>query len=219
MQRYNRNHKFNFVLLVTVFFLLGTFLIVDKKIFEEAIVQSKFVVNNRINLVIYNAVKNITKKNNLTTDNFCNINLVEGRISSLSANTILINEFCSKLAVSIPDEFSKQGASQVKIPIGAVLSSLFGITFFNTLGPCLKIKMVPVGDALIDYETKFISAGINQTNFQVWLDVKFHSQIVNPFQRKQMIFRKKIPLINTIINGAVPNAYIDSKSLFEQKKE
>ncbi len=171
---------------------------------ESAIIESKFIINNQINLAIHHAVSQLTTKNCLTSDNFCNINVEDGKIISLSANTILINEFCSQLAISIPNEFLNLGTNSIKIPIGAIISSLCGINFFNFMGPSITIKMMPNGNALIDYESKFISAGINQTNFQIWLDVKFFCQVVNPIIRKQITFRKKIPLINTIINGDVP---------------
>ena len=112
-----------------------------------------------------------------------------------------------------PAEFLKSGASQIDCSIGSLFSSITGINFFNTAGPKFKINVVPIGNALVDYETKFISAGINQTNFQVWLDIKFNSQVINPLNQKKFVFKKKIPLINTIINGTVPNTYIGTKNL------
>ena len=211
-------YKKKFPILKLIFFavialLIYSLFITDKFLLESAIIESKFIINNQINLAIHNAVSNLTKKNHLTTDNFCNINVEDGKIVSLSANTILINEFCSNLAVSIPTEFINLGANYIKIPFGTIISSFCGINFFNFMGPIITIKMLPVGNALIDYESKFIGAGINQTNFQIWLDVKFYCQVINPLIRKQITFKKKIPLVNTIINGNVPTV-MGSKNFF-----
>ena len=208
---YRREHSFGFFLLILIVFCIIFLCIADKKIFEHAILQSKFVINNMINSALANAVDKIIEQENLTCTDFCNVILENGKINSMVANTILINKFCNKLAVSVHNEFLKLGPGEIKIPFGSIFSSLSGINLFNTLGPNFKIKVIPVGNALVDYETKFISAGINQTNFQIWLNVRFNSYVVNLLQKKSIVFQKKIPLVNTIINGTVPNAYIDGK--------
>ena len=211
-----RNHH---LFLVAMIIFCAIFLyLADKKIFECAIAQSQFVINNMINSALENAVSKIVEADNLTSTDFCNVNSDNGKINSMAANTILINKFCNKLAVSMHDEFLKLGSGVIKIPFGAIFSTLSGINLFNTVGPNFKIKIMPIGNALVDYQTKFTSAGINQTNFQIWLNVKFNSCIVNLFEKKYITFQKKIPLVNTIINGAVPNAYIDGKS-FSNLKE
>lgn len=198
-----------FLFLISVIILL---LAVNQKIFNKIIVQSRFVINNKINLAINNSVYNLTKKNNLTTNDFYSIILNEGQINFLSANTILINKFCSQLAVRIPNEFLKSGANQIDFCIGALFSSLTGLNFFNTMGPKFKINIIPIGDTLVDYETKFLSAGVNQTNFQVWLNIRFNSQVINPLNKKKFVFKKKLSLINIIINGAVPDTYVKPKA-------
>lgn len=214
---YCKRTKKNFLIPLIIFCIIFLFIafVADKKIFDNAIIQSKFVINNMINCAITAAVDEAIKKNNIESSDFCSVNSNNNQINSVVTNTVLINKFCNELAVCIPQEFLKLGYGQIKIPLGAIFSSVSGFNLFNTLGPCVKIRIVPAGNALIDYETKFISAGINQTNFQIWLNVRFNSQIVNPLQKKEIVFQKKVPLVNTIINGSVPNAYIDGKNLLK----
>ena len=188
--------------------------ILNKKILDEILMQSESVITNKINLALNHAVTNFIKANNLTTKKFFYMTVHDGQINFFSANNILIDELCCKLAIYIPKEFlNDEKNSQISFGLGTLITSILGINFFNFSGPKIKIRVYPIGNALVDYETRFKSAGINQTNFQVWLKVKFNSQIISPFNKKKFVFAKRIFLVNTIINGQVPQAYINSKNL------
>jgi len=208
-KKHNCFLKINLYLVLIFIFLASIiFINLDKKIFENAVIQAEFDINNQINFAINNAVDNLTKKNNLAAKDFYNISLDDtGKINFLSANTVLINKFCSELAVLIPKEFAKPEANIIKISFGSIISSLTGTFLFNSIGPNIKLRIIPIGNAFVDFESKFMSAGVNQTNFAIWLNIKFNSKIINPVQHKDIIFNKKLALVNTVINGSVPNAF------------
>ena len=218
-KKFRNRKKFCFgklIFVIAMLFVVFVFLLLNKKIFDEILVQSEPTIKNKINLAIDSAVSNFVKKNRLTTSDFYNINLDGGQINFFSVNNILINKFCCKLAVYIPNEFLKNSKSnEINFCLGTFLTSSLGINFLNLTWPNIKIKILPVGSALIDYETKFLNAGINQTNFQVWLKVKFNSQIINPLNKEKFVFTKKIFLVNTLINGRIPDAYINGKNFLK----
>ena len=218
-KKFRNRKKFCFgklIFVIAMLFVVFIFLLLNKKIFDEILIQLEPTINNKINLAIDSAVSDFVKKNRLTTSDFYNINFDGGQINFFSVNNILINKFCCKLAVYIPDKFLKDSKSnEINFCLGTFITSSLGINFLNLTWPNIKIKILPIGSTLIDYETKLINAGINQTNFQVWLKIKFNSQIINPLNRKKFVFTKKIFLVNTLINGRVPDAYINGKNFLK----
>jgi len=83
-----------------------------------------------------------------------------------------------------------------------------GIPIFAGLGPDIAIKVIPSGEARVEYETSFSSAGINQINFQVWLVVESTMHIVIPLQEEVITVSRRVPLVNTIFAGVVPDGMI-----------
>ena len=68
---------------------------------------------------------------------------------------------------------------------------------------------MPAGDTTVDYETEFTSAGINQTNYKIWLTVNITISLVNPIYDRNISMNRKIMLADTIIKGDLPSNYID----------
>ena len=205
-----------FIFVINLIFMILILLLLNKKIFDEILIQIEPTMNNKINLAIDSAISNFVKENHLTTSDFYNINFDGEEINFFSVNNILINKFCCDLAVYIPDKFLKDSESnKINFCIGTFITSSLGINFLNLTWPNMTIQILPVGSTLVDYETKFINAGINQTNFQVWLKIKFNSRIINPLNKKKFVFTKKIFLVNTLINGRIPNAYINGKNFLK----
>jgi len=66
----------------------------------------------------------------------------------------------------------------------------------------------PIGDATADYETSMTQAGVNQVNFQVWINVHTTVSIVNPLWSKDLEITRKLTLVNTVFNGEIPKTYI-----------
>ena len=65
-----------------------------------------------------------------------------------------------------------------------------------------------MGAATVAYETSFSSAGINQINFKIWIDVSMEIKIVSPLWQQTMTVARKIMLVDTVISGTVPERYM-----------
>ena len=93
--------------------------------------------------------------------------------------------------------------NNVSVPYGAAS----GISFMATKGPKIVFEIMPDGNSEVDYETEFVSAGINQTNYKIWLTVEISVSLINPIYEKNMIMTRKIMLADMVINGEVPDYY------------
>ena len=79
---------------------------------------------------------------------------------------------------------------------------------FSNTGPSIPFYLKPMGLASVDYETSFTAEGINQINFKIWINVAMDIKIVNPLRSETMSVSRKIMLVDTIINGTVPERYM-----------
>ena len=94
---------------------------------------------------------------------------------------------------------------KVYIPLGSAL----GIDYFANTGPEIGFYIKQMGKADVDYETEFLTAGINQVNFRVYISVKLDIKTVNPLGSGTVETTRKIVLIDTAKAGKVPNNYIN----------
>ena len=155
----------------------------------------------QINDVINQSLIRIINDHGLTSENFYALSLDNtGSLNSLSVNTILVNQVASELAVDISVQLSDDGPMSIAVPMGLFT----GIPIFAGLGPNLNVNVIPTGEAIVEYETSFTSAGINQINFQVWLLVETNMRIVIPLQEEDIPVSRRVPLVNTVFAGEVP---------------
>ena len=163
--------------------------------------RSVTLINEVINTSLASTIENFA----LVSEDFYNTTLDDtGRLNSLSVNTILVNQVASILAVDISRELSEDGPMFVDVPLGLFT----GIPIFAGLGPNLTIQVIPTGEAVVEYETSFTSAGINQINFQVWLLVETNMRIVIPLQEANIPVTRRVPLVNTVFAGEVPEGML-----------
>ena len=126
---------------------------------------------------------------------------------TIYADTMLINELCSAVSENINDEADELSHIKIEVPIGAAL----GIDIFSNAGPKAVFSLRQMGESRVDYETSFVSVGINQTNFKVWLDVTTEIQMVNPLNSQTLETNRKVMIIDSVIKGAVPDKYFEIK--------
>lgn len=127
----------------------------------------------------------------------------ENDITMISTDTAIINTLCSDISDYVTESLSTMENSKVEVPYGATT----GVGVLANIGPPIVFEIKPVGNAEVDYDTEFNSAGINQTNYKIWLTVNITVSLVNPIYDKEMLMTRKLMLVDTVINGKVPNYY------------
>jgi sporulation protein YunB len=159
------------------------------------------VMNEVINESLADIVANLA----LTSEDFYNMSLDDtGRLTSLSVDTILVNQLAAQLAVDISSVLSYDRPMQIGVPIGLFT----GVPIFAGIGPNFSLNIVPAGEARVEYDTSFTSAGINQINFQVWLYVEANMRIVIPLQEAIVPVSRRVALVNTVFAGEVPEGML-----------
>ena len=189
----------------TVSVMAAAFIIATEKYIMPAaadicLIQAKETANNIIN----SAVDEVLKEKSEGGRNILSLETENGT-TMIMADTISINLICAEISSSITEKIANMENNIVKVPYGAAS----GIGIFANSGPDLEFEIMPAGDTTVDYETEFTSAGINQTNYKLWLTVKITIRLVTPIYVRNISMNRKIMLADTIIKGDLPSNYID----------
>ena len=191
---------FLFKTAAAVFVLINIFLAAERKIMPAVIEISMVEAKQIAAGVIDRCVSGSIEGRELNTGDFFSDNG-----ESFSANTVLINELCADVSESINNEMAEMEKRKVYIPLGSAL----GIDYFANTGPEIGFYIKQMGKADVEYETEFLTAGINQVNFRVYISVKLDIKTVNPLGSGTVETTRKIVLIDTVKAGKVPNNYIN----------
>jgi len=192
----NRN-IFLSIFLILFFFVFFT-IIMEERLFppflEISHMQCKAIANDIIDEAV---MKNIQSMDHTS--------LISQEEDNYTADTAMINHFCAMLSSDLTSELNKLPPDNIQIPLGAVTN----LSFLANAGPEIPFSLVPMGSVKVDYETEFISAGINQINYKIWLNISMEMKIVNPLYHETLCMERKIMLADLIFSGKVPEHYFE----------
>ncbi len=195
--------KLKILILLFIFTYLSVIIIssVERNIMptliEMSIVKAKMSADSAIDEAVSDCIDSL----NLNASDFFE---ESDDTRFVTADTVLINRLCADINSRLDDILFAYGEKEISIPIGAAT----GVDLFATTGPEIKFKVVHMEDTSVDYETSFSEAGINQTNFKVWLTVNINMRLVNPLKSATITSTRKIMLMDTVIGGKVPENYL-----------
>lgn len=170
----------------------------------EAVTEVK--MKKKINLFINNTLKEINIDNKL-------INLVKNNkdeIVLINYETIkmkkIITEVTELLNTKIDKLCSIEGCIIDEIPFGLV----FKTSFLNNLGPKIKVHYQFIDNVLVNIETEVKPYGLNNAYVEVRLCIEIKVKIYLPFLSKELIILSEVPISMNIVQGNVPEGYINS---------
>ena len=127
----------------------------------------------------------------------------DGSVSSMQSNLALCNRICADILSSISEAVSEERLKCVSVPLG----TLSGLAFLSGYGPTCDVRLVPANALRGCLESSFEEEGINQTRHRIWVSVKLKITFLLPNYEKERDLTVKIPLIETVLLGNVPDAY------------
>lgn len=133
----------------------------------------------------------------------------KGNIGVIKSDVVIINEIASDIAVAIQEELSKFRTEQIYIPAGSFLGS----NLLAGFGPNIKIKIIPAGNIKTDIKTEFVSSGINQTMYRIYLELQCEVKILTPFKTMDTVITNQVLLVETVIIGEIPSTYYNLEGL------
>lgn len=190
---------FNKLLLVAVIFicLLGIFMY---RLIPVFIVQltchANTIVTDRVNKTIYRVLEDTDRYERISENS-------AGRASYMTADMARINRIKAKAVVEVQDELNNIASDAVYIPLMSVLK----MPLFSGTGIKIPIQVVPMTTVDADYSEKFYSAGINQSIYELNMNIIVNVSYCGFAFNKTDTINTEIPIIKTVINGDTPEYY------------
>jgi len=204
-------HKRAVVWGVIIGALLSIFLFFNFHVNPIIIEVSEASIRSLASKSVNSAVQSVINNTNVY-DELIQINTdSDGNITTFQVKSILINRLGKEIGKAALQNLETVGSSGVGIPLG----TLTGVPVLVGLGPELNFKVHPIGTFSSTFSSEFISAGINQTNHRIYLNITGSVNIVMPTASKNVTTNTQILLCESIIVGKVPDTYLNSSSLDE----
>lgn len=202
-----KSHKYLLFILViiVVFVLFNTVLIFfDRRVMPSVIKIAEIMANsqtldiiNEESIKILNDDFNYDEMVKIQKDN-------EGNIILIQADTAKLNSIAAKLSTNCNSAFRDMNKATIKVPLGWMSDR----SIFYNLGPTIKVNIEPVGNISTSYESKFESAGINQTRHKIYLNISAKVRLKLPMNNDDIDVTTQIPVSDTIVVGKIPNTTI-----------
>ena len=129
----------------------------------------------------------------------------QGKITLVSANTVLMNNLAASTAIAAQDKILNIGEQGISIPLGTVL----GGQMLTGRGPAVEVRVEPVGSVTTDFKTEFEAAGINQTRQKIFIVLNATVRILVGNTAQTVEISTQVLISETIIIGDVPQSYVD----------
>ena len=176
-------------------------------------------VTNTVNRIVTQAVNETIDSGEIRYDDLISFEKDnEGKITAVKSNMPEFNRRQSKILNVILERISEVSTRDLSIPLG----SLTGASLLAGRGPLVSVRMQSVGSSTAHLENRFVSAGINQTKHQIFLDVDVSVAILLPGFSTATQVSNAFTVAETVIVGTVPETYTyfsSSEPLEQDAKE
>ena len=130
---------------------------------------------------------------------------LSGKILAVNTDIKKVNLLKSIISEKVQKRISAIDIDKTEIPIG----TLTGLEIFSGKGPSLKLKITMSGNIHTDLQSKFLSAGINQTKHQIYMNVSTKISALIPGYPVMTAIETNVLIAETVIVGEVPNIFAD----------
>ncbi len=186
--------------------LLILVLLLDAKlrpaVYELAALEAYAVSSKTVNA----AVEKTLSEKAPSYSEIVNINYDSGNaITGITTDIVKMNLFKSQVTKAIDAAFNEQNNTDVSVSLGTAS----GIAFFSGFGPYIDVPLAYFSSTLTDFENVFSSAGINQTQHSVMLNVETTVMLTLPGKRFSQTVKTSFCVAQTVIVGSVPNVMVE----------
>lgn len=191
-----------FVLAVVVILFIISLIRLEKAVRPTAELQAQQIARNSTNRIISETVSQYIAENECSYSNFSAILYdSSGRVASVEALTQNINRVQSELSAEINKQLINSRKASAEIPLG----NLSGSYLLTGKGPKVKVKVCPIGTAVVKLKGSFDSAGINQTQHRIYAEISADISSSTAIYNFETEAEFEYLIAETIIVGDVPD--------------
>ncbi len=206
MKRLKRRQTFSIikrwfiVALALILVFIICFISVKPFVFTYAKSVAETIILNAAN----EAVLNVLAQNEITYSNISNVSRDNtGIITGIEIDIEKVNFLKSALSNEISNIVAANNKYDLDIPIG----TLFGNEYTTGYGPKIKFKMQLTETAILDFESKFTAAGINNVLHQIIIKIDVRASVLMMGCTDGFSVSTTALAAQTVIAGAVPDSF------------
>lgn len=203
---YRQKSTWIFKAVCAVIIFLIAVLLLDAKlrpaIYDLAALEAYAVSSKTVNSAVEKALfENAPAYSELVDINYSDSNIITG----ITTDIVKMNLFKSQVTKAIDEAFNEKNNTEVTVSAGTAS----GITLFSGFGPHIDVDIGLSSSTQSDFENVFQSAGINQTQHSVMLNVETTVMLTLPGKRVSQTVETSFCVAQTVIVGSVPDVMVE----------
>ncbi len=206
MQILRKNQNFSvakrwFIALLCLTLILACcFISVKPFVFTYAKSEAETIILNAAN----EAVLNILDENDISYSDISNVSRdADGIITGIEIDIEKINRLKSQISNELSKIVSDNNKYDLYIPMG----TLFGSEYTTGYGPKIRFKMQLTETAILDFESKFTQAGINNVLHQIIIKIDVKASVLMMGATEGFGVSTTALAAQTVIAGTVPDSF------------
>ncbi len=132
----------------------------------------------------------------------------DGKILSVGLDVGSANRFKAQLTQNILQKLDNFAGRSIEIPLGTIL----GAPLLHGRGPSIPFVVQPYTEVEVEFAQSFSSAGINQTLYQVRLEIQVNMQAALSREETSASMSTSFLLEERLIAGEVPQFFVGSQT-------
>lgn len=186
--------------------LLISVLLLDAKLrpalYDLAALEAYAISSKTVNY----AVEKILSENAPSYSEIVSVNYSENNtVTGITTDIVKLNLFKSQVTNAIDSEFNSKKKTEITVSLGTAS----GIALFSGWRPYIDVGVGFSSSTQSDFENVFTSAGINQTQHSVMLNVETTVLLTMAGKRIPQTVKTSFCIAQTVIVGSVPNVMVE----------
>lgn len=207
-RRWKKKTKVKAVICALLVFLILTLVYYFAVVCPAVVALSQEKIRSIATQTISEVVGEVLTNGNYTYDELVEVTYSsENKISQISTNSIQVNLLVREVTAKVQERFDQLDSAQVVVNLG----SFTGIPFLFGYGPEITLNLVPIGTVQTNFETKFLSAGINQTLHSLYFDVNAILGLILPGSTQNFDTNLQVLICESVIVGEIPSIYLQGQ--------
>lgn len=207
-RRWKKKTKVKAVICAFLVFLILALVYYFAVVCPAVVALSQEKIRSIATQTISEVVGEVLTNGNYTYDELVEVTYSsENKISQISTNSTQVNLLVREVTAKVQERFDQLDSAQVVVNLG----SFTGIPFLFGYGPEITLNLVPIGTVQTNFETKFLSAGINQTLHSLYFDVNAILGLILPGSTQNFDTNLQVLICESVIVGEIPSIYLQGQ--------
>ena len=199
-RRFSVAKRWFIVLLCLILIFAVCFISVKPFVFTYAKSEAETIILNAAN----EAVLNVLSENGISYNEISNVSRnSDGTITGIEIDTQKVNLLKSQISNEISKIIAANNKYELYIPVG----TLFGNEYTTGYGPKVRFKMQLTETAIVDFESGFQSAGINNVLHQIIIKIDVNASVLMMGCTDGFSVSTTAIAAQTVIAGSVPDSF------------